>query len=53
MGTKELIQHWARGMYDIFTNAKREDVEEEIYDLLDSLNLIDRSVTEYWWNKYD
>ena len=35
----QVIAEWARGMADIMDNAKREDVNEEIEMLLESLDM--------------
>ena len=47
-----LIQTWARGMYDIFTNAKKENVMNEIDMLLESLGIESEKDIEHWTERF-
>lgn len=47
----EIVRIWARGMAEIFTNAKSENVTAEIDMLLESLGLEPRTIIRHWTDK--
>jgi hypothetical protein len=49
---KTLIKIWASGMVDIFTNAEKQNVMNEIGMLLESLGIESEKNIEHWTERY-